>query len=64
MIFLYLKKHRMIHFWDSADSIDELSTSFIGFIRKCIANIVPTVKVCCCPNQKPKCMGLLIGAAV
>jgi hypothetical protein len=35
------------------DSIDRLTTSVTSFIRKCIANVVPTVKVCCFPNQKP-----------
>ena len=28
-------------------------TSVIGFINKCIDNIVPTVTVCTYPNQKP-----------
>lgn len=28
-------------FRDSADDIDKLTTSVIGFIRKCIGNVVP-----------------------
>jgi hypothetical protein len=35
-------------------NIDELTTSVTGFIRKCIFDFVPTVKVRCFPNQKPK----------
>jgi hypothetical protein len=40
-------------FRDSGDSIDELTTSVTGFIRKCITVILPTVKVCRFPNQTP-----------
>ena len=40
-------------FRDSTNNIDELTTSVIGFIRKCIGDVVPTVKVRCFPNQKP-----------
>lgn len=37
-------------FWDSANSINELITSVTGYIRKCIADVVPTVKIHCFPN--------------
>jgi hypothetical protein len=40
-------------FRDSADNNDELNTSVTGFKRKCIGDVVPTVKVCCFPNQNP-----------
>jgi hypothetical protein len=40
-------------FWDSADNIDVLTTSVLGFIRKCIGDVVPTARVRCFPNQKP-----------
>ena len=33
--------------------IDEITTSVTGFIRKCIGDVVPTVRVCCFPNQTP-----------
>jgi hypothetical protein len=36
-----------------ADKIGKLTSSVTGFIRKCIAEVVPTVKVRCFPNQKP-----------
>jgi hypothetical protein len=36
-----------------SDNIDELTTSVLGFIGKCIGDVVPTVKVRCFPNQKP-----------
>jgi hypothetical protein len=39
-------------FRDSANTIDELTTSITGFIRKCIEDVVPTVRVRCFPNQK------------
>ncbi|XP_045079319.1 lipoma-preferred partner [Coregonus clupeaformis] len=39
-------------FSDSAANIDELTTSVTGFIRTCIGDVVPTVKVRCFPNQK------------
>ena len=38
-------------FWDNADNI-ELTTSLNGFIRNCIGFVIPSVKVCCFPNQK------------
>jgi hypothetical protein len=40
-------------FWDSSDGIEEYTTSVIGFINKCINDIVPTVTVRTYPNQKP-----------
>ena len=40
-------------FWDYVDSVDKLTTSVTGFIRKCITNIVPTVKVCVLPIKSP-----------
>ena len=41
-------------FRDSANSVNELITSTTGFIRKCIVDVVPTLKVLCFPNQKPR----------
>ena len=38
---------------DSADSRDEQTTSVTSFIRKCIGDVVPTVKFRCFLNQKP-----------
>ena len=40
-------------FWDSSNGIEEYTTSFTGFINKCIDDIVPTVTVGTYPNQKP-----------
>ena len=40
-------------FWDSSDGIEEYTTSVIGFINKCIDDVVPTVTVRTYPNQKP-----------
>ena len=40
-------------FRDSSDGIEEYTTSFTGFISKCIDDIVPTVTVRTYPNQKP-----------
>ena len=40
-------------FRDSSDGIEEYTTSVIGFINKCIDDVVPTVTVCTYPNQKP-----------
>ena len=40
-------------FCDFADGIDKLTTSVTNFIRKCIADVVPTVKIHCFPNQNP-----------
>jgi hypothetical protein len=40
-------------FRDSSDDIEEYTTSVIGFINKCIDDIVPTVTVRTYPNQKP-----------
>jgi hypothetical protein len=38
-------------FWDSSDGIEEYTTSVIGFINKCIDDIIPTVHTY--PNKKP-----------
>ena len=40
-------------FWDSSDGIEEYTTSVIGFINKCIDDVVPTVTIRTYPNQKP-----------
>ena len=40
-------------FRDSSDGIEEYTTSFTGFINKCIKDIVPTVNACTYPKQKP-----------
>ena len=40
-------------FRDSSDGIEEYTTSVIGFINKCIDDVVPTVTVRTYPNQKP-----------
>jgi hypothetical protein len=32
-------------FWDSSNGIEEYTTSVIGFINKCIDDVVPTVTV-------------------
>ena len=40
-------------FRDSSNVIEEYITSFIGFINKCIDDVVPTVTVRTYPNQKP-----------
>jgi hypothetical protein len=40
-------------FRDSSNGIEEYTTSVIGFINKCIDDIVPTVTVLTNPNQKP-----------
>ena len=40
-------------FQDSSDGIEEYTTSVIGFINKCIDDVVPTVTVCTYHNQKP-----------
>jgi hypothetical protein len=40
-------------FSDSSDGIEEYTTSVIGFINKCIGDIVPRVTVRIYPNQKP-----------
>jgi hypothetical protein len=37
----------------SSDGIEEYTTSVIGFINKCIDDVVPTVTVHTYPNQKP-----------
>jgi hypothetical protein len=39
--------------FETPPNIDGLSTYVTGFIRKCIGDVVPTVKVCCFPNKKP-----------
>ena len=38
---------------DSSDGIEEYTTSVIGFITKCIDDVVPTVTIRTSPNQKP-----------
>ena len=40
-------------FRDSSDGIEEYTTSIIGFINKCIDNVVPTVTIRTYPKQKP-----------
>ena len=40
-------------FWDYSDGTEEYTTSVIGFINKCIDDVVPTVTVRTYPNQKP-----------
>ena len=40
-------------FRDSSDSTEEDTTSVMGFINKCIDDVVPTVTVRTYPNQKP-----------
>ena len=40
-------------FLDSSDGIEEYTTSVIGFINKCINDVIPTVTVRTYPNQKP-----------
>ena len=40
-------------FWDSSEDIEECTTTVIGFINKCIDDVVPTVTVRTYPNQKP-----------
>ena len=40
-------------FQDSSDGIEEYTTTVIGFINKCIEDIIPTVIVRTYPNQKP-----------
>ena len=40
-------------FRDSSDGFEEYTTSVIGFINKCIDDIIPTVTVRIYPNQKP-----------
>ena len=40
-------------FQDSSNGIEEYTTSVIGFINKCIDDVVPTVTVHTHPNQKP-----------
>ena len=40
-------------FRDSSDDIEEYTTSVIGFINKCIDDVVSTVTVRTYPNQKP-----------
>ena len=39
-------------FRDSSDSIEEYTTSVTGFINKCIEDVIPTVVLRTCPNQK------------
>jgi hypothetical protein len=40
-------------FWDSYDGIEEYTTSVIGFINKCINDVITTLTVRTYPNQKP-----------
>ena len=40
-------------FQDSSNGIEKYTTSVICFINKCIDDVVPTVTVHTCPNQKP-----------
>jgi hypothetical protein len=40
-------------FRDSSDGIEEYTTSVIGFINKCINDVIPTVTLRTYPNQKP-----------
>ena len=40
-------------FRDSSNGIEEYTTSAIGFINKCIDDIIPTVTTSTYPNQKP-----------
>ena len=40
-------------FRESSNGIKEYTTSVIGFINKCIDDVVPTVTVRTYPNQKP-----------
>jgi hypothetical protein len=40
-------------FPNSSYGIEEYTTSVIGFINKCIDDVVPTETVCTNPNQKP-----------
>jgi hypothetical protein len=37
----------------SSDGIEEYTTSVIGFINKCIDDVVPTVTIRIYPNQNP-----------
>ena len=40
-------------FQGSSDDIEEYTTSVTGFINKYIEDVIPTVTVRTCPNQKP-----------
>ena len=40
-------------FQDSSNSIEEYTTSVIGFINKCMMKVVATVTIRTYPNQKP-----------
>jgi hypothetical protein len=44
-------------FWDCSDGIDQYTTSVIGFINKCIEDVILTVNVRTYPNQKPWMIG-------
>jgi hypothetical protein len=39
--------------WDSSNGIEEYTTSVVGFINKCIDDVVPKVTVLTYPNQEP-----------
>ena len=47
-------------FRDSSNGIEEYTTSVIGFINKCIDDVVPTVTVRTYPNQKPWITGNIL----
>jgi hypothetical protein len=47
-------------FRDSSDGIEEYTTSVIGFINKCIDDVVPTVTLHTYPNQKPLITGNIL----
>jgi hypothetical protein len=44
-------------FQDSSNGIEECTTSVIGFINKCIDDVIPTVTVRTYPKQKPWIIG-------
>ena len=46
-------------FRDSSNGIEEYTTSVIGFINKCIDDVVPTVTAHTYPNQKPWITGII-----
>ena len=45
--------YRTVLLAQTSDGIEEYTTSVIGFINKCIDDIVPTVTLRTYPNQKP-----------
>jgi hypothetical protein len=44
-------------FCHSSYGIEEYTTSVIGFINKCIDDVIPTVTIHAYPNQKPRMTG-------